>query len=285
MTSYAADVAERAVGQYPISVATSLALEGANGILPETEVDVAPILEYSELWINIRTLFRNFIGSLNSTVSKSIDAPSVAEGLATEMDTIVSLIRDSTGGNTNVVFYYSNYKGMQEKYKYAVVRRDNTPKQIAYTDLHNRTMSILLKNKKDDIKLFDLKIKLDKQAPKSLILTHYPYDLLSWKSFQELVLLESHTGAIKPKVLWNTKYNDGKALSMIPFREDLLQVFGDKEHFFGLDIRLRTELIDIATKYKWSSVTTFDKLKYGIDQLSNPFAREVMASIMKREYS
>jgi hypothetical protein len=95
-----------------------------------------------------------------------------------------------------------------------------------------------------------------------------------------LVLLESHTGKIKPRGQWYTKYLNGKDLVQIPFNEGFLQVFGDSETFRPMDIRFRRAILEIAERYKWTAVSTLEKLNYGIDQLKNPYYKEVLRKIV-----
>jgi hypothetical protein len=282
MASFAG-IAARAVGQYPLSIATSLAIESTNGVHPDIVVEKPPILEYPEIWINIRTLFRNLMGSFDKDTAGGVVPPELMSTLVEEMDTIASIIRDSANGRTNVIFYYSNYKDIDKKYHHAVFIEDRTDRQKQYTLIHNQTMKLLLKQHANDIRIFDLKLHSEYLA-KALILTHYPYDLLSHKSFGQLDLLESHTGAIKGRALYYTKYHEGKTLSRIPFREDLIQVFGDSVIFKPYDIKVRKEVIEIAEKYKWNQVVTFEKLKYGIEQIKNPYAKEVLLSIISARY-
>lgn len=276
---FAEAIAERAVGQYPLSIATSLAIESACGVHPDIIVETAPILQYQELWVNVRTLFRNFMGSLDKTGFKAVMPPQIAEALSQEMDAITSIIAVGSHGKTEVVYYYSNYAGLETKYKHAVVRRDTTDRQKEYTAIHDQTVKILLHEHSDEIRGFDLKVEPD-DYPKALMLTHYAYDLLSWSRFAHLDLLESHTGAIKSRAQWYTKYYEGKSLPMIPFREDFLQVFGDSETFRPMDHKLRKEIVEIATRYNWTAVSTREKLKYGIDQMQNPFAKAVLRDIL-----
>jgi hypothetical protein len=271
--------ADRAVGQYPISVATSLAIESALGVHPDIPVTRAPILQYPQLWLNVRTLYRNLIGALQKDAADRVLPGDLAEALGLEMEAIESLISVETQNKTEVVFYYSNYAGLEKKYKHAQLRRDTTAKQKEYTFLHNATADLLLKARGEDIRGFDLKLQ-PIGVPDALIVTHYAYDLVSYRGFGKLVLLESHTGAIKERAQWYTKYENGKELSMIPFREDFLQVFGDKETFRPMDIRMRRELIEIATRYNWTAVTTREKILYGIDQIQNPMYRVILKDML-----
>ena len=274
-------IATRVLGQYPISVATSLAFESACGIHPEIMVTKPPLLEFTQLWVNVRTLFRNFLGALDKDTVKGVSPPECAEAIAAEMTQISEIIREASADRCQVVFYLSDYTGMERKYPHAVLRMDNTVIQKEYTVLQKQSLEQLLKMlPPGEVKLFELKLQPPPGTPKAMILTHYAYDLLSHKEFAELVLLESHTGRIKRRAQWYTKYHNGKELTMFPFHEGLMQVFGDSETFRSGDSKLRKDLIEIATKYQWTALTSREKMMYGIDQMVNPYARVIMRNIM-----
>jgi hypothetical protein len=275
-------LATRAVGQFPISIATSLALEGAFGIHPDLPpVSTPPILKYSELWINVRTLFRNLMGSLDKDTHNSAIPSRLAEEILLEMDTIDAIVSEYSKSRTKVVYYFSNYNGIETKYKHAVPRLDNTDAQKTYTALQNSCMEYVLKESQlsSRVKGFDLKIKGD-PGTLALILTSYAFDLIASKSFARLSLLESHTGKIKEKAQFYTKYYNGKDLANIPFREDLLTIFGDSSHFRPMALKLREEIIAVATKYSWTHVTTLDKIKYSINEIKNPYAKDLIRDIL-----
>lgn len=280
MSSYAAS---RTTGQYPLSVATSLAIESAMGIHPEIPVKSPPIFDYEELWVNLRTLFRNFMGALDKAAVESITAAECAEALAEEMDTIHRIIYEGTNEQVKVIYYISDYAGIEAKYPYAVVRRDNTPKQKMFTELMTDTLGRLLKhfdNAKTGV-IYTTSLKLHpKVKTNALIITHIAYDLVAHKEFKHLTLLESHTGSFKKEAQWHTKYLNGNELPMIPFREDMLQIFGDQQTFRPMDPKIRKEVVEIATKYNWSAVTKSEKIRYGIKQLQNSYAREVLSAIL-----
>lgn len=273
-------IADRAVGQYPISVATSLALESAFGIHPEIVVDQAPILQYPQMWINVRTLYRNLVGAVPTTEQGLLFPPRLALAIAEEMDAITSLITTETEGRTEVFFYLSNYAQMERKYKHAVLRKDSTTKQKDATLQQNATLELLLKERSDDIQGWDLKLK-PVDTKRSFLITHYAYDLLSADRWPQLALLETHTGAIKERSQWYTKYYNGKDLPAgMPFTEYFLQVFGDNQHFRPLDHKLREAIVELAVKYKWGPATTMEKIMYGIEQLPNPWMKELVRDLI-----
>jgi len=275
-----ADYPGRTTGQFPISVATSLAIEAALGIYPERPVDPAPILEYEELWVNLRTLFRNMHGAFEKGIADTVLPEAYAEGLNDEMVQIHDIITSKTNGMTKVVYYISDYADIDKKYPYAVTRRDNTPKQKLFTATLKDSIELLLKmHPEGNIRKVRLKLRPEHKT-KAMIITHIAFDLVSNSDFKQLTLLESHTGAIKERAQWYTKYYEGKSLTMVPFREDFLQIFGDNEFFRPADKKLRQDILDIALKYRWNPSTTDEKIKYGVNQLKNPYALEVLRSIM-----
>lgn len=280
---FSENVANRERGELTLSIATDFALQSAFGIHPEIKVSSAPILKFDELWVNLRTLFRNLMGSMDSAGKKGVLPPTIASAIALEMEMITSLVRDHTSNRVKVIYYLSDYDGIEKKYRLVgVVRKDSTPKQLEYTAIANETYKILLTQYKHlDIQTYSLKISpKEGGTPKVMILTNYAYDLLSSKSFGHMALLESHTGAIKERAQWYTKYYNGKELNMIPFREDFIQVFGDSETFRPADAKLREELLAVAKKYKWTSVTTLDMIRYSIDKIQNPYAKDLLRSIL-----
>lgn len=275
-------VSDRMLGQYPLSIATSLAIESANGVHPEIVVSKAPIVGYQQLWVNVRTLFRNLLESIDKQYVNGVMPDDLAHAISDEMDTIVSLINESSRGTCKVVFYFSNYRNMEGKYRNPAVaiRRDTTEKQLAYRAIHNNTMKLLLQLRQHDIVGVEHLVH-PTDRPRALIVTHYAYDLLAHPKFERLALLESHTGKIKERAQWYTKYYNGKELVFIPFNEAFLQVFGDKETFHPSDIKLRKELIALAQKNKWTALTTHDKLMYNMDQLQNPYFATVMKDLLR----
>lgn len=276
-------IAERAVGQYPISIATSLALESICGIHPDIIYDKPPIHEYQTLWVNIKTLFRNFMGALSSEALNSVIPPNIATALLNEFTMLEDIINDVSNNKVKVIFYNSNYSHLDRTYPKGFLRIDNTDKQKEMSTIRERTIDILLKSNKEtkqhDVRVFDLELKAE-QASKALIMTNYAIDLLSHDAFSKLTLLESHTGKLKDKALWYTKFHQGKDLSHIPFNKTFIQIFGDSETFKPYNISFRKEILAIATKYNWSSVTTSAKINYGIDQMPNQESKDLLRTIL-----
>lgn len=276
MIGISANVAAREVGQLPVSIATAVALET---LLLSDNRNEWP----DELWINIRTLFRNLMGAIDSDLKKRVLADHLVPTLVTEMQFIAEQIPASTEGKTKVVYYHCSYKDLTLKLPNALLRNANTDLQRQYLALENSTMDLLFKKSKTgEITFKEFKTDIDGKDAKAIIITHSPCDLLSAKTFSRLKLLESHTGAIKGKSEWNTKLTNGKELTRIPFNKFTLQVFGDNNTYLSaMPIKIRNAVLEIAEEYKWTPVTTMDKIKYGIDGMRDHFGREYLRKIAR----
>lgn len=271
-------LSDRVLGQYPLSIATSLAIEGAMGIHPDKPEQTKKLLPgYAVIWVNLKTIFRNLYNAVDKERLQAVSAQELIDAFTSEIDQLKRVISVETASKTDVVLYVSDYAGMGQKYKHALLRGDITSLQLAYTSAMIETLSNYIRAHPNTVKRYTLKI-LDVESRKALMLTHFAYDLLA-KGFSNLSLLESHTGSIKDKYRWYTKYYNGKELSMIPFREDMLQVFGDNEHFRPMPIKARKEVLALAAKYHWSQVTTTDKVKYSISQIQDPYLRDILREL------
>src|SRR5690606_9561418 len=99
----------------------------------------------------------------------------------------------------------------------------------------------------NDVRYYD--VYIEGKFQDTMLLTHIPVDLLSADRFSKLVLLESHTGAIKPHLSWYTKLTNGKELFRMPFNRFTLQVFGDNGvHFAPMPMKMKQAVKDISEK-------------------------------------
>ena len=196
---------------------------------PDREFEKHSLYAYNEVWINIRTLIRNMIQSYDAPdLYTALPTANVSADLMVELEVISGLFSNS---GTEVVFYNPTYSEVTSRYaKLARLRRPKTTKQ---NTIHHVTESVLEGMKKNNRVL-----KTNSHLPFGkekdvLVLTHYPWDLLSYDRAKSLYLLESSTGAIKPRAKWNTKYYPmpNEDMTFLPFMEYLLTIFGDKVMF------------------------------------------------------
>lgn len=273
-------VASRALGAFPLSIATSIAFEHLFGIKSEANPEPKPnsIKKYSQFWINLKTLYRNMAGSISRDHNQKVSAHELSDYIILEMETIVRLVNEYSNGTCAPIFFVSNYDFGFYKYANATLRADSTDNQKAFTQRYKETIKHVLKHgpiQGSELLIFANKLKPAKKE-KSIILTHIAYDLANSEAFGGLDLIESHTGAIKGKDLWYTKYYDGKELPFIPFIDILLPVFGDSEVFKPMLKSAREDIIAVAKRYNWSSVTTREKVMFGLNTLKNQYLIDVI---------
>lgn len=248
----------RAIGQLPISLPTSSAIETVLGV-SEFNRDTL-IRDKKEIWINIATLVRNLYSSLDKDTQAQVSDNELANTVIDEMEIIESSIKDKAS-YLKVNFYYVYYNRIMELYPNASFRTLNTEKQRFKSILLDNACSNIKQVDTDNkIKIFNLDIK-PLITIKAVILTHSPMDLTSDIYFSDLVLLESHTGKVKTKQDWYTKLVASDKNPLLPFNRDTLAIFGDSEVFKPQPVRYRRIMIDTAEKYKWSIITTKDRIK------------------------
>lgn len=264
--------ADRAVGSYPLSISTSLAIEGGLGVHPDHPAGKYLLTDFEELWVNVKTLFRNYYNAQGRENFAATDLQEEVDHFNTEINNLISVVKMETEGKVNVVLYLPDYNKVKTKFPHALLRTDTTDIQRAYTDSMVAVINQVLLDRKEQIKIYADLIK-ENSSKKALLLTHFPIDLTT-TSFPRLALLESHTGNIKTKESWHTKLYNGKELSAIPLTQGTLTIFGDSEMFRPLPIQYRKALIDLSKQYRWSFATTKDKILYGLNTLKDRYMAE-----------
>lgn len=274
-------LAARAVGQFPLSIATSLAFESAFGILPEAPTDTPEIRNRDVVVVNIRTLFRNILGSVATEDKAKLSEYTIAECVSAEMRVIETLVSEHSDGRASAGFYHCSYKDIVSDFPRSIPRTANTPGQKIYQAMEGAVIKLIKTNVITTPPILWFNRKFPESKSKALMLSHYPVDLLQRYKFDALSLLESHTGAIKPPVLWNTKLHNGRELEVIPFDRMTLQLFGDGILFAPMPIKIRKRVYNIAIKKNWTPATTKDYVIHCIEQNRDP-ALEVLIKDLYR---
>ncbi len=274
----------RTVSGFPLSVGTSLALESVFDPIQDT-IDpdrVIPqkisINDYNEVWINVGTLFRNVYNSVDKAGLSYVNANDFADTIEQEINTIDELIKQNSNGLVNTVFYICNYKDLTKRFKLGTLRLPRTELQMKYSSLYNKTLDILLKRsyKSSSREILEFESKFSSQSKEVLILTHFPIDLLNSNKFKDMELLESHTGVLKKKPEWYTKYYNGRDLNMLPLNGILLTVFGDDHHFSPQPVKMKNALLELAKKRKWHCLSTNREIVEGIKTLNDIALKEAL---------
>lgn len=258
------DIIEREVGQFPVSVGTSLAIEGFLGIHPNQQKQPIDVKTVKEIWINLRTLARNLWNAVKTERLNVINPAQAVLVLMQEVQTIPVVLQQA-GSRTKVRYYITSQDQLKWRFPKATFKQAKTPKQMAYEVYERYTAIELYKQMREE----GLNVVEVNKSPPSTegtvaMLTHFPSDLLWKDNFQRLLLLESNTGKLKPWNLWYTKLNGVKEETPLPFDKFTLQVFGDGVVLDSQPRGVKAQLKTLAEAKRWSPITKQDKMYYDI---------------------
>lgn len=239
----------RPMSGFPVSIGTSLSLETfftpTTPVLDETRTvpDKVDPTTYDLYLINVSTILRNLIQSVAWRDLATVNRKDVAEAFLEEIDFLSGFFQ---AANLSVKFYWSSYSYALKTYP-EKIRKPTTPQQLAVAQLMDYCTGLV--RKQDEVLEFNKDLHVDRGA-KCLLMSHVPWDLLSYGNFHKLDLLESHTGKIKTRKDWNSKYFPikDKDFSFLPFMEYLLTIFGDSVMFTPAPLKERVELYEVLKK-------------------------------------
>lgn len=216
------------------------------------------------LFMNVRTIYRNFYNAIESPEKISVQV--LAEELEKELEMIKMNVGARIPGNIIPVFYICSNKSIRKIFPHAKLKEATTEIQKNYESMERSTMEFLMNMPLGSkTKIYDCLVKGNNS--KSLILTHFPMELLSFHTFHTLQLIESNTGIIKDRSEWNSKLTNPEVRTNLPFNALTLQILGDHAtQFNSAGIRFLKPLKEIAEKGNWSTSTTNAKVKYDIEK-------------------
>ena len=249
----------RPMSGFPVAIGTSLALETVFNPI-QSVYDEARIIpkkieptDYSVHLFNISTLLRNIISSLPTS---SVYTTSKQDYLSVLLEEIEWLTNFYQLNQLDIQFYINDYQYVKDTYADKdKLRKPTTDKQIYLDNVISYCLSKL--KMEDDVKVFHNEIRYNR-TDKALMLTHVPWDLLSHSHFDTLHLLESHTGLVKSRKNWNTKYLKlgDRDMSFLPFLEYLLVTFGDSIMFIPSSMEERVKLYEHMVKKNVTPLTS-----------------------------
>ena len=278
-------LAERELGNIPVSIATALAIDGLYNRHPDLKpMPKLPASKAKIIYLNARTLFRNIHGAIgDSDKAMAVNAKDYATSLLQEVDELKSALAQEEHP-LEVVLYLPSYKSIAQYMGNGELKPLNTDKQKAYNTLENNTLQRIVDMYKDiENKPFlevDMDIKVDTYQH-IFILTHLPVDLLNVVNAADVYLVESHTGKVKSQDLWYTKFASERSPN-IPFNKATLLFFGDSGGFFKpQNVKSRRRLIDIGTTRKWNAHTTPSRMLLGIELSSEPILLQTLRTLLR----
>lgn len=261
----------RETGEFGLSIPTDLAVMGAFGSHPDHPVDRSPIEGYTTLWVNLATLIRNAYRSFDPNALRRIEPSHVVEAVKEDMELLPAIFEQMVTHDPHftVVFYHNSYRRIGLNLPQAIPRQLKTNNQRFVQQFLNTALERLLKDREGKFKSFDFNIKGEQK--KTLMLSHQPVDLLSHRSFLELALLESHTGVVKPRDRWHSKFSSKDNHRRIPFDKGMIQLFGDGNNMLSMyPTKVRRKVLEIAERNKWTYLTTKDKILVSIGRAREP---------------
>lgn len=220
--------------------------------------------EYNTLYINVRTMYRNFIGSFQADAVP--DGAKCYKEFLEELDTLSGIVDMSFPSSIRLVYYYPSYNSLESSFTKCKLKSTKTQLQKNYSGKESFIFVNILNKITPQVEVYDT--KLNGNHAKALIITHTPLDLLSHHSFSKLTLLESHTANLKNKPEWITKLTKNQNYYNIPFNILTLQILGDRStQFSAMSNKLIKSYTALATMNRWSPSTTLEKIKFDIRKM------------------
>ena len=283
---FGSSIHDRTTSGFPISISTALALESifeprTQVYDPQRQVPPKIIIDvYSQFWVNVSTLYRNFVSASEPSTILTASTFDVAKALEAEMEVIESLFKTEGRGVCKPYFYSVDYSSVFFGVHQSIKRRIPSSKQ--QLDLA-AFFEVVLKRLHKDAPVHHHKPELKPLLPNhALFLTHQPYDLLSYTNFKQLDLLESNTGKLKTRKEWGSKYYPVSKQSMthLPFNKTLLMIFGDKSLIHPNIYKLRQQILECSVKRNWTPYTTYAKMIADLEiEIKEPYVLAVIRAI------
>lgn len=263
----------RTKGYYPVSIGTSIGLQTlfgtvsstdlSNGVSANTHLSLngkPPFYLYDCICINLRTVLRNFLSSMKAQEVLLVDSNELLVAFCQEVLLIDNIIQDQSQGDITVSYYLNSYKRIKSVLKRANIKTEFTAKQLVNNQIENSViekflLSDIVVNRAVNVEITDNYINHGKI--RNILFTHLPVDLLlvPWNNID---LLESHTGMIKPRYLFNTKLK-GTA-DDVPFNKYSIQLLGDSSGMIQpVDKQVRKEVLKLAKERNFTNLTNQDR--------------------------
>ena len=259
----------RTTTSFGLSIGTGLALET---LFKPTEpridddrkvVSISPTKHKNHVY-NIYTIIRNILSSVpESNKVNIINSKMFIDTIHEEIAIIHNMYSNIS---TEPHIYAPDYTVINRKYNKG--KKINTKKSWVEYCLVKNTIANTIKN----TELWTP----NRTSGNILLLTHMVPDLVTLRS-NDIELLESHTGVVKPSTMWGTKYHPvGKRdLSHLPMLDILLYIFGDKTVVLPEAIGVRREVYDTSIEKRWTPRTT--RMKITSDLKNNPKLASVLS--------
>ncbi|QDH47103.1 hypothetical protein PQC07_gp219 [Aeromonas phage D3] len=265
----------RTLGTLPISVGTSIAIEGLAN---------APMHRYQSFLINIRTIVRNAREAFDELPNED-DLFEAAKEDMIQIATAIAGMKLKT--ILDMKFYYPTYNSLPRLFPMAKLKPTDPSKMLLPRE-QNLKIRTILDNKvyRKLLSEFNkLIVQIDSYLPQfggdGLIITHHPVDLVLTESYHRLHLLESHTGTIKNYTMLTTKLTGGDTMPNMPLNKLTIQIFGDKAvNFLSQNQGVKKEIKELANSVPWSSASTHSFVAMSIRKLKASPEKDILIKMI-----
>ncbi len=250
---------DRTIGDTGLSIGTHLALESVfhDSISPYDKNRTIPnkidINRYKYHIFNMYTIIRNIMSACTHKYKDEIiQHKDFINTIIDEINIITYLYMDY---KCKPIFISPDYS----KLHYSLNKGKESVATLVYIE-HKQIYHILKKAPKNlKEKMLETNFKFPTLEGEILLTTSVPVDLLNKGN---ITLLESHTGKIKTKSEFNSKFHKlGKAdLSNMPFIEELVYILGDTSFVLPLKVSVRRPLYELSIEKNWTYRTSRDKV-------------------------
>ena len=261
-------ITERTLGEaLAMSIGTAVPLEK---LLKLTEHN------QTHLYMNVRTLMRNFLESYVDGF-KPFKAMDLTYEFIKELDTIEGLFSDSF----ELVFYFTDSLRIPKTFTFAKVKQPRTVKQQDYFAMEQEFYRYLMDSSWED-KIVHYKLKIRGERTNALMITSYPLDLVSRHEFENLILLESHTGERRVWTEWMRKVHKDPIWHNVPFNVMFILVLGDRSNqFSSMGAKVYKPLLKISQDNLWKPYTSVAKMKNDIKKMPDRFLADHLLEMLR----
>jgi len=225
---------------------------------------------FDYILINFTTLVRNFITALDfedtEIQNKSKEKFKLLKGgefvnkyyrmFKRDLEVIDNIFNDN---KIKPVYYNKDYKRISRCLENYLVEEDLPPAR-AITEKYSKSF---IKPIKDENVVDIVEDFRNESGENYLLVTHNAVDLVNYQYQNNISLVESFTGELKPYSKWYTKYKKigDKDMSIFPFNGYLLTALGCNNYIKPGKIKLRRRLYELAKKHRWNNLTGVVKVR------------------------
>lgn len=241
---------EMTTGEVGVAIGTSLAIEGLCGVHPDNKIEPAPVKEIGVLWLNLETMVRNLYNSVDPIHIRMVTLSWLVDNLVLEIETIDKYV-SGFNEDIKIIPYWVNDETMRKRYNWMEFKVSASPKVKFVLDKYRKAAMSAQHAIGTSVSLSEFNVTLN---GKTAILTHFVMDLATQKNTTDLLLLESHTGKLKPPSKWHEKMMI-KSDVELPFKKAILAICGDRHQVAPMS-KLKRRLLKLTKEHKWNRNTT-----------------------------